>query len=105
MLEMLGLVGILLFLAGLHLLWQAREEILFWMQKYLETFQNALRATTGGEHSEPAKRGASDPDAGLSRPETTGLSQGPAHAMRLMSGFGLLLLGPLLVLLSLFLSL
>ena len=103
--ELLGLIGILLFLAGLHLLWQAREEILFWFQKFLETFQNALRATASDAPTGPAGRGASDPGAGFSGSDTTTLSPGPAHAMRLISGFGLLLLGPLLVLLSLFLSL
>ncbi len=32
--ELLGLTGILLFFAGLHMLWQAREEFFFWLEEY-----------------------------------------------------------------------
>ena len=32
--ELLGLTGIILFFAGLHMLWQAREEFLFWLEEY-----------------------------------------------------------------------
>ena len=34
--ELLGLSGIILFFAGLHMLWQSREEFLFWMEEYFK---------------------------------------------------------------------
>ena len=122
MIEVLGLAGIILFFAGLHVLWQSREEVLYWLHKFLETFQNSLRTTAG--------LGSTSSGANSSRPKPVRPSGGPVrfldsggvhrtpetgeptergaqqiHAMRMMSAFGLLLLGPLLVLLSLFLSL
>lgn len=93
--EPLGLAGILLFFAGLHLLWQAREEIFFWFLKYILIFQDALRARGEGLAPREASGGRTVQEQG--RPATAGV-------FRLMSGFGLLFLGPLLVLLSLFLS-
>ena len=96
MIEVVGLAGIILFFAGLHVLWQSREEVLYWLQTFLETFQNSLR-TTGGLADTDAV--ADGPRPKLAKPKT-----GQTHAMRMMSAFGLLLLGPLLVLLSLFLS-
>lgn len=115
MIEVLGLAGIILFLAGLHVLWQSREELLYWLGKFLETFRSSLRATgglaggperverantsSGIEDHEPVERA----DALRRRP--SGPTTGQIHVMRMMSALGLLLLGPLLVLLSLFLSL
>jgi uncharacterized iron-regulated membrane protein len=32
--ELLGLTGILLFFAGLHMLWQSREEVFYWLEEY-----------------------------------------------------------------------
>jgi hypothetical protein len=97
MIELMGLAGIIVFFAGLHVLWQAREEILYWMQKYLDTFQKALRATAG------LNTASTTPDSTCL--EAAALRRERAHTMRMIGGFGLLLLGPLLVLLSLFLSL
>ena len=97
MTEVLGLAGTLLFFAGLHLLWQAREEGLYWLQKFLETFQKSLRSTAGL----PTASESEGPAAPAGR---SALRTCPPAAWRMMSGFGLLLLGPMLVLLSLFLS-
>jgi hypothetical protein len=97
MIDVLGLAGIILFFAGLHILWQSREEALYWLQKFLETFQKSLRTTAG--------LGGTSSGEDPARPESAKPSAGQVHAMRMMSAVGLLLLGPLLVLLSLFLSL
>ncbi|MBI1750438.1 MAG: hypothetical protein HY234_03830 [Acidobacteria bacterium] len=32
--ELLGLAGILAFFAGIHMLWQARDEFFFWLEEY-----------------------------------------------------------------------
>lgn len=47
-----GLVGILAMVAGLRLLWQARHEILFW----LEAFVRILREQLAGTGTPPRPR-------------------------------------------------
>jgi len=42
--ELLGLTGIILFFAGLHMLWQSREEFLFWMEEYFRLFRFSVRS-------------------------------------------------------------
>ena len=32
--ELLGLSGIILFFAGMHMLWRTREEVFFWLEEY-----------------------------------------------------------------------
>ena len=41
--EMLGLTGLLLFFAGLHMLWQAREEFFFWLEEYFRLLRLSVR--------------------------------------------------------------
>lgn len=41
--ELLGLLGIILFFAGLHLLWQSREEFFFWLQEYFRLLRVSVR--------------------------------------------------------------
>lgn len=41
--ELLGLTGIVLFFAGLHMLWQAREEFLFWLEEYFRLLRLSVR--------------------------------------------------------------
>lgn len=86
--EPLGLIGFLIFLAGLQLLWQAREEILFWLREFLRIFQVSLRRTplVG---STPIDRGA--PHSALQKHRT----------LRIVGGVGLMLLGQLLLILDL----
>jgi len=43
--ELLGLTGIILFFAGLHMLWQAREEFLFWLEEYFRLLRLSVRGT------------------------------------------------------------
>lgn len=47
--ELMALIGILVFFAGLHLLWQAREEILAWLEAYLRALQAHMRHFAGWE--------------------------------------------------------
>jgi hypothetical protein len=44
MARLLGLVGILVFLAGLDLLWQSRREVAFWFTSDMKMFRSKLRA-------------------------------------------------------------
>ena len=41
--ELMGLSGIVLFLAGLHLLWQARDEFFFWLEEYFRLLRFSVR--------------------------------------------------------------
>ncbi len=43
MAKLLGIIGGLVICAGLHLLWQSRHEIRFWISAYLHVFRAALR--------------------------------------------------------------
>jgi len=43
MARLLGLVGILVFLAGLDLLWQSRREVAFWFTSDMKMFRSKLR--------------------------------------------------------------
>ena len=43
--ELLGLTGIILFFAGMHMLWQAREEFLFWLEEYFRLLRLSVRGT------------------------------------------------------------
>jgi uncharacterized iron-regulated membrane protein len=43
--ELLGLTGIILFFAGLHMLWQAREEFLFWVEEYFRLLRLSVRGS------------------------------------------------------------
>lgn len=59
--DALGLVGILLVFAGLHLLWQARHEIQYWVDRYLVLFRKTFDRAASKEAShvfefEPAER-------------------------------------------------
>lgn len=88
--QVLGLVGVLVVCAGLHLLWQSRKEAAFWLAAYFRVFRTLLR------HPEtPVPRMASG-EAGAGRPGT----------LRILLGMGLVFfLGPFLIALSLTLML
>ena len=82
----IGLTGFLLFLAGLHLLWQGREEVFFWTGEFLRIFR--------GEFTRRA--GVSAPVFAAARPEKR-----HRGTLRLIAAFGLMALGPLLFLIDL----
>lgn len=90
--EPLALVGILVVLAGLHLLWQSRREIFFWIEAWLKIFRASLR------DSQPAS--ARPPE----RPRLSRFGTGREHVLRLLLGLSLVLfVGPVLIFLGLFL--
>ncbi|HEX9760591.1 MAG TPA: hypothetical protein VGA40_06710 [Candidatus Acidoferrales bacterium] len=86
--ELVGLIGIFVFFFGVHLIWQARDEVLFWLHKFLGTFRKSLRETSGlnHRHDEPGAAPAAAPER---------------HMLRMVGGFGLAVLGQLLFLLGL----
>lgn len=85
--ELMGLAGIFIFLAGLHQLWIAREEAMFWTVRFLRIFTESLRQREAAVSSAPAT-----PDAPQHRAPRT---------LNLIGGFGLLALGSFLLLASL----
>jgi hypothetical protein len=102
--EPLGLIGFLVFLAGVHLLWQAREECLFWAGEFLRIFRVSLRRSDS-RTSELARQESpvtshqsqvTDRSAGLRQPKTRA-----RKTLRMVGGVGLVLLGQLLVILDL----
>ncbi len=40
--ELLGLTGIVLFFAGLHMLWQSREEVFFWLEEFFRLLRLSM---------------------------------------------------------------
>lgn len=80
--DLLALLGFVVLLAGLHLAWQARHTVLFWLRFLIRTWRAALR---------PAEPPPSPPSA---RPHDL-------HNLRLLGGFALIVLGQLLLALSL----
>ncbi|HEV2615255.1 MAG TPA: hypothetical protein VGU63_01450 [Candidatus Acidoferrales bacterium] len=82
----LALVGILVILAGFHLLWQSRREIFFWLETYLKIFRAALDRPR--REIQPIK---------LSR-----FGVGREHVLRLLLGLSLMIVvGPVLIFLGL----
>ena len=92
----MGLIGILSFLVGAALLWQARKEILYWLQEFFRILR-AEFSRHGGLAGEVrrAPASASPGVAGLHRPRR---SRG---ALLLLGGFTLMLLGQVLFILDL----
>lgn len=78
---MLGLLGLLVFLAGVHLCWQAREAVFYWLRFLVLTWRAALGRSQG----------------------SVAYREGTArHTLRMVGGFGLVFLGQLLVALDFF---
>jgi len=83
--ELLGLIGTLVVFAGIHLLWQARKEIFFWLETFVRIFRASL--------AQPGAR---------VRPIRAETAPGDRHTLRMLLGMGLLFfLGPMLIVLSL----
>ncbi len=94
--SVMGLIGILSFLVGAALLWQVREEILYWLQEFFRILR-AEFSRHGGLAGEVrrAPASASSGVAGSHRPRR---SRG---ALLLLGGFTLMLLGQVLFILDL----
>jgi hypothetical protein len=84
----MGLVGFLSFLAGLHLLWQGRHEVIFWMDEFSRIFRGEFTKRAGTSVA------ATTDDAAISAKRYRG-------TLRLIAAFGLMMLGPLLFLIDL----
>ncbi|MGH9866319.1 MAG: hypothetical protein ACRD4H_12980 [Candidatus Acidiferrales bacterium] len=83
---LLALVGILVVLAGFHLLWQSRREILFWLRTYLKIFRAALN----------------QPRREFQPPRLSRFGVGREHVLRLLLGLSLVVIvGPVLIFLGL----
>ncbi len=82
--ELFGIIGTLVVFAGLHLLWQARREIFFWLETYFRIFRASLEQPNPRAHAvRPARAG-------------------DRHTLRLLLGVGLVFfLGPALIVLGL----
>jgi hypothetical protein len=94
--EIVGLIGVFIFLAGLHLTWQARDTIVYWTEFLVTTWRSAIRATlegARGDHSPPA----------LPSPLQESRHGPEPHTLRMVGGFGLIFLGQLLFVLALIL--
>jgi len=50
---LIGIIGILLCLAGVHFLWLARHEILYWTDTYLLLFRRSFDAARRNEPAAP----------------------------------------------------
>lgn len=67
--ELFGLAGILAFFAGMHMLWQAREEFFFWLEEYFRLLRHSVHR-------------AADPQAEL--PAVTPLRKGRKPTLRMV---------------------
>jgi len=82
----LALVGILVVLAGFHLLWQSRREIFFWLQTYARIFRASLN----------------QPRREFQSPRLSRFGVGHEHVVRLLLGLSLVvIIGPMLIFLGL----
>jgi hypothetical protein len=83
LLELMGLAGIIVFLAGLHQLWLAREEAFFWLERFARIFTSTLKTSEA-------------PAASAVPPHKPQL-----RTLHLVGGLGLMALGSFLLLASL----
>ena len=47
--QVTGLIGILIIVAGAFLVWQARREVLYWLREFVRTFRHALVRSEGSD--------------------------------------------------------
>ncbi len=96
----MGLVGILIFLAGAHLLWQARREVLYWVLEFVRILRGEFSRRGGlaeNAHLAPAGVPAGRPSA-----EDAPRVPRRRHSgtLLLLGGFTLIILGQVLLLLD-----
>ena len=88
----MGLIGILFFLAGVHLLWQARREVLYWVQEFFRIWRGEFTRRGLGEIAPPLP---AEPAAmPLRRKRNLG-------ALVVLGAFALIVLGQVLFILDL----
>lgn len=84
---LVGLVGMILFCAGLHQIWLARDEVLFWLSRFADLFRSSL-----GKEEHPAASAHSG----------AVIHRSPAYGtLQVVGGLGLMFLGSLLCLVAL----
>jgi hypothetical protein len=83
--ELMGIVGVISFLAGVHQLWLARDEVFFWLVRFVRIFTSALKT----RESQAAAPGG---EVGFHKPLQT---------LHVVGGLGLVALGSFLVFVSL----
>jgi hypothetical protein len=83
--RLLGIVGLIVFCAGLDLLWQSRREVAFWFASYVHVFRSVLR-----EQKSPLP------------PFTSEAAPRRSHkTLAMLLGMGLAVAGPVLIAVSL----
>lgn len=87
--HLLGIIGTLVFFAGLDLLWQCRRDLALWVSSYMRMFRRLMR-----EPESPATPFSQSSDA----PK-------PRRTLAMFLGVSLTLVGPLLIGVSLALML
>jgi hypothetical protein len=89
--RLLGMIGLLVVCAGVHLLWQSRHDVAYWIAAFFRMFRTQLR------EAPPSRADLLAHESPAARREGT---------LRLLLGAGLLFfLGPLLIALGLTLML
>lgn len=48
--DIVSLVGVLVFFAGMHLLWQSRGDIFAWLEEYVRLLRANIRRVTDPDH-------------------------------------------------------
>ncbi len=92
--SVVGLIGILVFLMGMHLLWQARREIFFWLEEFVRILRREVTTRAGlGEQA------AVTPPSEVAA--AGGASRRGRGTLRMLGGLALLFIGPLLLILDL----
>ena len=92
--EPAGLIGILMVFAGLHLLWRARREMVYWLDRFLAIFLRAFRQAASPNASAAVRDAPPDADFLSKERQRGGL-------LLILGGAGLVLLGQLLFILDL----
>jgi hypothetical protein len=83
--RLLAVIGMLVFCAGVDLLWQSRREVAFWFASYMHVFRSLLREQKSTAPPFQAERGA---------PRSR-------KTVAMVLGMGLAVAGPLLMAVSL----
>jgi len=83
--HLLAVIGLLIFLAGLDLLWQSRRDVAYWIASFVRVFRSQMR-----EPKSPVRSFRTETD--LAKPHST---------LPMLLGMGLAFFGPLLIAVSL----
>ena len=83
--RLLAIIGVLIFCAGLDLLWQSRREAAFWIASYMRVFRSILR-------DQKSPMPPFEPEAAPAKSHKT---------VAMLLGMGLAVAGPVLIAVSL----